>query len=74
MKGDVELSNTGFGGIGKAFQRLLANEPMVTNTFSGIAGKSEGKVCFAPGVPGDVIEVVVEAGKPLTLTRGAALC
>lgn len=72
-KGGVELLSAQFDGFGKAFNRVIANEDMVNNTFQG-TGDAGGTVCFAGTVPGDVLMLEIKPGEIWTLTRGSTLC
>jgi uncharacterized protein (AIM24 family) len=67
--GIILSSSDARGGIG----RILANAPFAVNTFTA-SEVSEGTVCFAPDVPGDIIEIVVHNEEKWILNRGSVLC
>jgi uncharacterized protein (TIGR00266 family) len=69
MSADIQMQTKARGGIGKALLRsMVGGESFFQNTYTG--GPAGGEVTFAPGYPGDVIQLQL-AGNAIMAQSGA---
>ncbi len=72
MAGDIEMSTSGRGGLGKMLGRALSGESLFMTTYTCNSG--QGLITFAPEAPGKVVPVELGAGEDIIVQRDAFMC
>lgn len=62
---------TGAGGIGKAFGRMLSSESMFQNRYTAQGGK--GMIAFASSFPGEIKAIEITPDNPVVVQKSAFL-
>ena len=70
MSPNMEMQ-TGGGGIGKMFGRLLSGESMFRNTYTAKGG--DGMIAFASSVPGNLLAIELQPGQDIVCQKSAYL-
>jgi uncharacterized protein (TIGR00266 family) len=72
MSGNVEMTASSGGGLGKMFGRMLAGESLFITDFRCAGGS--GIVAFAADFPGKIIPLALAPGQSLIAQKDAFLC
>jgi len=71
MSPNMKMETTSNGGIGKAFGRMFAGEPLFQNRYPAMGGP--GMIAFASSFPGSILAIEITPDRPVVVQKRAFL-
>ena len=72
MKGNIEKGEIKFDSVGSGFWRILGGESLFYTSYKG--NKGGGTIAVGTDVPGDIIDIPINANEEWYISRGSYLC
>ena len=72
MKGDIEKGEIKFDSVGSGFWRILGGQSLFYTSYKG--NKGGGTIAVGTDLPGDIIDIPINANEEWYISRGSYLC
>lgn len=72
MKGNIEKGEIKFDSVGSGFWRILGGQSLFYTSYKG--NKGGGTIAIGTDLPGDIIDIPINANEEWYISRGSYLC